>query len=428
MKTILIIEDDIVFSRSISNWLVKEGMKTDCVTTIANARKAIEQKAFDLILADLRLPDGNSTSLLEWMNKKYYSIPFLIMTNYGQVENAVAAMRLGAINYLCKPVQPDKLLALITEILNKDNNKQDFYRGESPKAHEMYRLIEMIAYADISVLLRGASGTGKEHIAAEIHARSHRKNKPYFAIDCGAISDELAASEFFGHQKGAFTGAESDKVGLFRAVDGGTLFLDEIGNLSNKTQMLLLRALQEKRCKPVGSTKEYSFDIRLISATNENLEKAIEEGRFREDLFHRLNEFTLRIPTLAECREDILPLADFFLKLTCAKTRKSFRGFDRLAQAALLEYPWPGNIRELKNVIDRAVLICQQEWISVSDLNLDISFQKEEEPLLAEEEKEKTLLLQTLEKVDGSRSKAARLLNISRTTLYEKLKKYHITD
>lgn len=428
MKTILIIEDDIVFSRSISNWLVKEGMKTDCVTTIANARKAIERKAFDLILADLRLPDGNSTSLLEWMNKKYYSTPFLIMTNYGQVENAVAAMRLGAINYLCKPVQPDKLLALITEILDKDNNKQDFYRGESPKAHEMYRLIEMIAYADISVLLRGASGTGKEHIAAEIHARSHRKNKPYFAIDCGAIPDELAASEFFGHQKGAFTGAESDKVGLFRAVDGGTLFLDEIGNLSNKTQMLLLRVLQEKRCKPVGSTKEYSFDIRLISATNENLEKAIEEGRFREDLFHRLNEFTLRIPTLAECREDILPLADFFLKLTCAKARKSFRGFDRLAQAALLEYPWPGNIRELKNVIGRAVLICQQEWISVSDLNLDISFQKEEEPLLAEEEKEKTLLLQTLEKVDGNRSKAARLLNISRTTLYEKLKKYHITD
>ncbi|EFF56550.1 ATPase family associated with various cellular activities (AAA), partial [Bacteroides xylanisolvens SD CC 2a] len=176
------------------------------------------------------------------------------------------------------------------------------------------RLIEMIACADISVLLRGASGTGKEHIAAEIHARSHRKNKPYLAIDCGAISDELAASEFFGHQKGAFTGAESDKVGLFRAVNGGTLFLDEIGNLSYKTQMLLLRALQEKRCKPVGSTKEYSFDIRLVAATNENLEKAIGEGRFREDLFHRLNEFTLRIPTLAECREDILPLALFFLE------------------------------------------------------------------------------------------------------------------
>lgn len=428
MRTILIIEDDIIFSRSISNWLVKKGMKTDCVATLANARKAIEQREFDLILADLRLPDGNSTSLLEWMNTKYYSVPFLIMTNYGQVENAVTAMKLGATNYLCKPVHPDKLLALITEILDKDNRKEDFYRGESPKAHEMYRLIEMIACADISVLLRGASGTGKEHIAAEIHARSHRKNKPYLAIDCGAIPDELAASEFFGHRKGAFTGAESDKVGLFRAADGGTLFLDEIGNLSHRTQMLLLRALQEKRCKPVGSTKEYSFDIRLVAATNENLEKAIEEGRFREDLFHRLNEFTLRIPALAECREDILPLADFFLKLACTKARKSFRGFDRLAQAALLEYPWTGNIRELKNVIGRAVLICREEWISASDLNLDISFQKEEETGLGVEEKERTLLLQTLEKAGDNRSKAARLLNISRTTLYEKLKKYHITD
>ena len=428
MKNILIIEDDVVFSRSISNWLKKKGMATSHVATLSAARKELQAKEFDLVLADLRLPDGNSTSLLKWMNEKYYSIPFLIMTNYGQVENAVTTMQLGAINYLCKPVQPDNLLALITEILDKNDNEQEFYRGESPKAHEMYRLIEMIACADISVLLRGASGTGKEHIAAEIHARSHRKNKPYLAIDCGAISDELAASEFFGHQKGAFTGAESDKVGLFRAVNGGTLFLDEIGNLSYKTQMLLLRALQEKRCKPVGSTKEYSFDIRLVTATNENLEKAIGEGRFREDLFHRLNEFTLRIPTLAECREDILPLAYFFLKLTCAKAHKSFRGFDRLAEAALLEYPWPGNIRELKNVIGRAVLICQEQWISVSDLNLEISLPKEEETQWTEEEKEKALLLQTLEKTGDNRSKAARLLNVSRTTLYEKLRKYHIID
>lgn len=428
MKTILIIEDDIVFSRSISNWLVKKGMKTECVATLANARKAIGQKEFDLILADLRLPDGNSTSLLEWMNNTYYSVPFLIMTNYGQVENAVAAIRLGAINYLCKPIQPDKLLALITETLDKNDSKHDFYRGESPRVREMYRLVEMIARADISVLLRGASGTGKEHVAFEIHARSHRKNKPYLAIDCGAIPDELAASEFFGHRKGAFTGAESDKAGLFRAVDGGTLFLDEIGNLSHKTQMLLLRALQEKRCKPVGSTKEYSFDIRLVAATNENLEKAISEGRFREDLFHRLNEFTLKIPTLAECREDILPLAGFFLKLTSAKARKSLCGFDRLAEAALLEYPWPGNIRELKNVIGRAVLICRKEWISVSDLNLDSSLPEEKETPLTEEEKERAFLLRTLEKTGDNRSKAARLLNISRTTLYEKLKKYNITD
>lgn len=428
MKTILIIEDDIIFSRTISNWLIKKGMKTFCVATIANARKAIEEKEFDLILADLRLPDGNSTTLLKWMKEKYHSVPFLIMTNYGQVENAVTAMQLGAINYLCKPVQPDKLFALISGVLDKKGKNTDFYRGGSKKAREMYRQISMIAFSDISVLLRGASGTGKEHIAYEIHAQSHRKNKAYFTIDCGAIPDELAASEFFGHRKGAFTGADGDKTGLFRAADGGTLFLDEVGNLSYKTQQLLLRALQEKHCKPIGSTKEYSFDIRLIAATNENLERAIEEGRFREDLFHRLNEFTLPIPLLNECREDILPMAEFFLNLSCAQNKRTIRGFDRLAQAALLEYSWPGNIRELRNVVNRAVLVCQGQWISVTDLSLTFSFHKEIEAVLSEEEQERTLLLQTLEKTYNNRSKAAALLNISRTTLYEKLKKYHIID
>ena len=413
MKTILIIEDDIVFSRSISNWLVKKGMKTECVATLANARKAIGQKEFDLILADLRLPDGNSTSLLKWMNEKYYSIPFLIMTNYGQVENAVTTMQLGAINYLCKPVQPDNLLALITEILDKNDNEQEFYRGESPKAHEMYRLIEMIACADISVLLRGASGTGKEHIAAEIHARSHRKNKPYLAIDCGAISDELAASEFFGHQKGAFTGAESDKVGLFRAVNGGTLFLDEIGNLSYKTQMLLLRALQEKCYKQVGSTKERRFDIRLLAATNENLEKAITEGRFREDLFHRLNEFTIRVPLLSECPEDILPMAKFFLERFSKEHRVSLQGFDCLAIAAMREYGWPGNIRELRNTVRSAMLLATNGWITAGNMKLDLSVRPEENVILSEDEKERQLLVKMLEQTGNNRSRTAKLLNLS---------------
>ena len=428
MKTILIIEDDIVFGRTISNWLTKTGMATVCAATLSDARKNIEAAAPDLILADLRLPDGNSITLLKWMNEKYYSVPFIVMTNYGQVENAVAAMRLGAVNYLCKPVQPDKLLALITEVFDKDSEQAGFYRGESGKVQEMYRLVRLVAFSDISVLLRGASGTGKEHVASEIHNQSHRKNKPYLTVDCGAISDELAASEFFGHRKGAFTGADSDKTGLFRAAGGGTLFLDEIGNLSYKTQMLLLRALQEKRYRPVGSTREFTFDIRLVAATNENLEKAIAEGRFREDLFHRLNEFTLYLPSLAECPEDILPLADFLLKLACIRQRKRIRGFDRMAQAALTEYPWPGNIRELKNVINRAVLVCEGQWISATDLDLDISIRPGEAPVLSEEEKERQLLLHTLEKTGNNRSKAAALLNISRTTLYEKLKKYHISD
>lgn len=428
MKTILIIEDDIVFSRTISNWLIKKGMTTVCAVTLADARKKIESKELDLILADLRLPDGNSITLLKWMSEKYYSVPFIIMTNYGQVENAVTAMQLGAVNYLCKPIQPDKLLALITEIFNKGCEQTGFYRGESEKAQEMYRLIRLVAFSDISVLLLGASGTGKEHVASEIHAQSHRKNKPYLTVDCGAVSDELAASEFFGHRKGSFTGADSDKTGLFQAADGGTLFLDEIGNLSYKTQMLLLRALQEKRYRPVGSTREFAFDIRLVAATNENLEKAIAEGRFREDLFHRLNEFTLHLPQLAECKEDILPFADYFLKLSCTQQRKRIQGFDRLSQAALMEYSWPGNIRELRNVINRAVLVSEGQWISATDLNLNLSIRPEEASVLSEEEKERQILFQTLEKTGNNRTKAAILLNISRTTLYEKLKKYHIID
>lgn len=427
MKTILIIEDDIVFSRSIGNWLKKQGMGIESVTTLSAARKALVSKEFDLILADLRLPDGNSTALLEWMNGQHCKIPFLIMTNYGQVENAVEAMQLGAVNYLCKPLQPDKLLESISKVFSAPvHDGSEFYRGESPKAREMYRLIRLIADSDISVLIRGASGTGKEHIAHEIHCQSHRKNKPYVTVDCGSISEELASSEFFGHRKGAFTGAENDKAGLFQEADGGTLFLDEIGNLSYKNQVRLLRALQEKCYRPVGSTRERCFDIRLISATNENLEEAIAGGRFREDLFHRLNEFTIRVPLLSECPEDILPLARFLLAHLSEEHHKRVQGFDRLAEAALRQYPWPGNIRELRNTLRSALLLAGGDWITVTDLNLDLTLKQEEVPGLTEEEKERQLLLQTLEQAGNNRARAARMLDISRTTLYEKLRKYGI--
>lgn len=427
MRTILIIEDDVVFGRSIGNWLKKQGMECHHVTTLTSARKSLVSGEFDLVLADLRLPDGNSTELLRWMHEKCLVTPFLIMTNYGQVENAVEAMQLGAVNYLCKPVQPDKLLEAIGKIFSRPKRDGNaFYRGESSKAQEMYRQIGLVAASDISVLIRGNSGTGKEHIARELHEQSRRRNKPYVTLDCGSLQEELAASEFFGHRKGSFTGADSDKIGLLPEADGGTLFLDEIGNLSNKTQMLLLRALQEKCYRPVGSTKERSFDIRLIAATNENLEKAILEGRFREDLFHRLNEFTIRVPKLSECPEDILPLARFLLIHLSEEHRKRTPGFDRLAETALRQYSWPGNIRELKNAICRALILADGGWISATHLNLDMTLKQEETPSLTEEEKERQLLLRILEQTGNNRAKAAKLLNISRTTLYEKLRKYGI--
>ena len=269
MKKILIIEDDPVFGRSIGNWLRKQGMECRHVTALASARKSLTSEEFDLVLADLRLPDGNSTELLRWSHEKCLTTPFLIMTNYGQVENAVEAMRLGAVNYLCKPVHPDRLLEAIRKELSRPrHDNTEFYRGESDKAREMYRRIGLVAPSDISVLIRGASGTGKEHIARELHEQSRRRNRPYVTLDCGSLAEELAASELFGHRKGAFTGAENDKAGLLHEADGGTLFLDEIGNLSYKSQMLLLRALQEKCYRPVGSTRERGFDIRLIAATN----------------------------------------------------------------------------------------------------------------------------------------------------------------
>ena len=318
MKTILVVEDDRIYARTTANWLVKNGMDARYVLSVNSAKEFLSGHEVDLVLSDFRLGDCNGVELLEWMRVHRYRMPFLIMTGYGDIPGAVEAVKKGADNYLPKPVQTEKVLDVIRELLERRekrrNPEQAFYVCKSPLAVKLQEMVRLVAPADsLSVLIRGASGTGKEWVACQIHALGRRSDAPFVAVDCGALPRELAASELFGHKKGTFTGATEDKTGMFAAANHGTLFLDEIGNLNMETQVLLLRALQEKRYRPLGGKEEIQTDIRLLTATNEDLERAISEGRFREDLFHRLNEFPLHVPSLKECPEDIIPLAGFFL-------------------------------------------------------------------------------------------------------------------
>lgn len=435
--TILIIEDDVIFSRSISNWLRKQEMDSERVTTLTAARKALSGRNYDLVLADLRLPDGNSTELLRWMHRDKLPVPFLIMTNYVQVENAVEAMRLGAVDYLCKPVHPDRLLEVISKVLSHTRHDLDeFYRGESDKAREMHRQIGLVSLPDISVLIRGASGTGKEHIARELHMQSRRKNRPYVPVDCGSISEELAASEFFGHRKGAFTGADSDKSGLFREADGGTLFLDEIGEISLLMQVKLLRAIQQREIQRVGGDATLKVDVRIVAATNRNLLDEVAAGRFREDLYYRLNVVSIQVPSLQERSEDIPLLAEHFLKVFGERNRKDVKGFTPKAMDMLIKYPWPGNVRELENAVERAVVLLFGSYVSERELPLAVTQAYEQEddtepsalsvPLEGAtlEDVEREAILRMLDSVGDNKSEAAKRLGISRKTLHTKLKRY----
>ena len=431
METILIVEDDRVYARTTANWLVKNGINARYVLSVDAAKAFLECHEVDLVLSDFRLNGSNGVELLEWMRTQGYRTPFLIMTGYGDIPGAVEAVKKGAADYLPKPVQTEKVLDLIRGLLDRRNRKkvaeQAFYIGKSPLAVRLQDIVRMVAPADsLSVLILGASGTGKEYVARQIHALSRRAGAPFIAVDCGALPKELAASELFGHVKGAFTGATENKKGMFAVADRGTLFLDEVGNLSMEVQMLLLRALQEKRYRPVGGKEEVKADIRLVAATNEDLEKAITEGRFREDLFHRLNEFPLHIPLLAECLEDIIPLAEFMLDIANRELGKEVKGFDRNTQRILRAYPWPGNIRELKGVVKRAVLLAKDDWITSEDVDLPDKPKQVDGYALNNERTERTTILKALEATGNDKKAAAKLLGISRSTLYLKLKKYRL--
>lgn len=451
MPHLLIVDDDLTLAIMLRTWLSKQGFEVETASSVkAAGKKLLEDGPFDLVLSDLRLPDEDGLFLLQWMKQKQVSTPVIIMTSYAEVQNAVEAMKQGAADYIAKPVHHEILLQKIQEVIRTPRpsspapapqpqggrttpppagtttiDHKKYLEGKSEAARQLYNYVALVAPTPMSVLITGASGTGKEYVARRIHSLSKRADKPFVAIDCGAMLKDLAASEFFGHVKGAFTGAVTDKTGAFVEANGGTLFLDEVGNLSYDVQVQLLRALQERRIRPVGSTQEIEVDIRLVCATNENLPLAIERGEFREDLYHRINEFTLRMPALHERGRDILLFADFFLQQANEELERHIMGFEPKAVEAMMNYNWPGNLREMKNLVRRATLLAQDDIIRLADLGPSLQTPAATTGLqLHNEDTEKQRILQALEATGGNKSKAAQLLGVDRKTLYNKLKLY----
>lgn len=456
MERILIVDDDITFALMLRTWLAKRGFDVESVGSVAAARTALAKGSYSLVLSDMRLPDEDGIALLQWMSGEGIAAPVIVMTSYAEIQNAVRSMKLGARDYVAKPVNPDELLKKIREALEAaaapENSEPavrpergargekggraardgaeplNYIEGRSDVARQLYEYVRLVAPTNMSVLVNGASGTGKEHVAQLIHRSSKRAGKPFVAVDCGAIPRELAASEFFGHVKGSFTGALTDKVGAFEAANGGTLFLDEVGNLTYETQVQLLRALQERRIRRVGSTREIPVDIRLVTATNENLEAAIARGSFRADLFHRINEFTLRMPELREMRGDILLFADFFLDQANRELGKHIVGFDAEAVAALTRCEWPGNLRQLKNAVKSATLLASGDYITCRELPAEVTAAVPAVPSfsLRDPASEEEQIRRALSAAGGNKSQAAKLLGIDRKTLYNKLHLYGI--
>jgi sigma-54 dependent DNA-binding reponse regulator nla6 len=460
MQHILIVEDDIAFGTMLQTWLRRKGFEVEKATSVGAAVKLLTEtfgKEVDLVLSDLRLPDHDGLRLLAWMHEHDINAPFIVMTNYAEVQNAVLAMKSGAADYIAKPVQPDILLQKIKDAIEQNAQQSNattqnsttqnaptahnskfktqsakltaprHIEGKSEASRQLYSYVELVAPTPMSVLILGASGTGKEYVAHRIHDLSARADRPFFALDCGAIPRDVAASEFFGHKKGAFTGADTDKRGAFEMANGGTLFLDEVGNLSYEVQVQLLRALQERRIRPVGGTQEIPIDIRLVCATNENLEEAVGEGRFREDLYHRINEFTIYMPKLSERGSDLFLFADLFIHHANEELNRTVEGFDSAAAELLASHSWPGNLRELNNVVKRAVLLTRGNKITTAELTQAMGQIRTDNVLqLHDEDTERQRIITALQQTNGNKAKAARLLGVDRKTIYNKIEKLGI--
>ena len=445
MASILLIEDDLTFSRILDGFLTKKGYQVTTAHRGKDGLKAFESRAFDFILLDYRLPDTTGMDILLEIRKSNSVVPVVIMTSFSDIRTAVKAIKAGAYEYITKPVNPDELLMILQQALKKekapavhaDPVSQKIVLGTSAVAKELHEMVKLVAPTNMSVLIEGESGTGKENIARTIHQLSPRAKAPFVAVDCGALSKELAGSELFGHVRGSFTGALTDKIGQFEAAHKGTIFLDEVGNLSYDVQVKLLRAIQERVVQPIGSTKEVRVDVRILTATNDDLAESVRKGEFREDLYHRVNEFKLKVPALRERGKDLYEFLDFFRLEANRELQRNVRTFDPEVMRLFEAYDWPGNLREMRNVVKRAVLLTRDDNVTLQSLPAEMI-----ENMRAAETREKTagvydlkalqevqereMILKTLQEVRYNKSKAARILNIDRKTLYLKMDKYGI--
>ena len=442
MPRILIIEDDTTFNNMLFHFLQRNEYEAEQAFSSNEGLQKLEKKSFDIILSDLRLPDMDGISLLSFLNEKGNTTPFVLMTAYADVKTAVKAIKKGAADYISKPFVPEEALLILKKILssekkvavekktqNPKNETPDspYYWGKSTGSIQLRKHIDLVAPTPLSILITGENGTGKEVVAKTIHENSNRNNGPFIAVDCGAIPKDIGTSEFFGHVKGSFTGAINDKAGCFEAANTGTLFLDEIGNLSYENQILLLRAIQERKIKRIGSNKEIDIDIRIVTATNENLKSAVEEGRFREDLFHRINEFSIAIPALRDRQEDIEKFAYLFLEKASYQLNKEVSTISKEAMLALLKYHWPGNIRELQNIIKRATLLSESDTLTLPSLPEEIRKSENKDEVVGLKNKsEKSAIQDALHLANGNKSRAAELLGMARKTLYNKINQYNL--